>query len=45
MYKYNRFDQDYVRQRVAIFREQVERRISGVLTEDEFKPLRLQNGV
>jgi sulfite reductase (NADPH) hemoprotein beta-component len=45
MYKYNRFDQDYVRQRVAIFREQVERRINGVLTEDEFKPLRLQNGV
>ena len=45
MYKYNLFDQDYVRQRVAIFREQVERRISGVLTEDEFKPLRLQNGV
>jgi sulfite reductase (NADPH) hemoprotein beta-component len=34
-----------VRQRVAMFREQVERRISGVLTEDEFKPLRLQNGV
>src|SRR6056300_205345 len=45
MYKYNRFDQDYVRQRVAIFREQVDRRIAGVLTEDEFKPLRLQNGV
>jgi sulfite reductase (NADPH) hemoprotein beta-component len=45
MYQYNSFDQDYVRQRVAIFRKQVERRINGVLTEDEFKPLRLQNGV
>ena len=45
MYRYNEFDTDYVRQRVAIFREQVARRIAGVLTEDEFKPLRLQNGV
>ena len=45
MYRYNQFDSEYVRQRVAIFREQVARRIAGVLTEDEFKPLRLQNGV
>ena len=45
MYRYNQFDTEYVRQRVAIFREQVARRIAGVLTEDEFKPLRLQNGV
>ena len=45
MYRYNEFDTEYVRQRVAIFREQVARRIAGVLTEDEFKPLRLQNGV
>ena len=45
MYHYNEFDAEYVRQRVRIFREQVERRIAGVLTEDEFKPLRLQNGV
>ena len=45
MYQYSDFDHDYIRQRVGIFREQVDRRIAGVLTEDEFKPLRLQNGV
>ncbi|MDA8675449.1 nitrite/sulfite reductase [Alphaproteobacteria bacterium] len=45
MYQYSPFDHDYIRQRVRIFREQVDRRIAGVLTEDEFKPLRLQNGV
>ena len=45
MYQYSPFDHDYIRQRVCIFREQVDRRIAGVLTEDEFKPLRLQNGV
>ena len=44
MYQYSPFDHDYIRQRVRIFREQVDRRIAGVLTEDEFKPLRLQNG-
>ncbi|MGC6484562.1 MAG: nitrite/sulfite reductase [Candidatus Puniceispirillales bacterium] len=45
MYQYNDFDQAFVRQRVAEFRAQVERRLDGILTEDEFKPLRLQNGV
>lgn len=45
MYHYSDFDHDYIRQRVRIFREQVDRRIAGILTEDEFKPLRLQNGV
>lgn len=45
MYQYSPFDHDYIRQRVHLFREQVDRRIAGVLTEDEFKPLRLQNGV
>lgn len=45
MYSYTNFDHDYIRQRVSSFREQVKRRIAGVLTEDEFKPLRLQNGV
>ena len=45
MYRYNDFDADYVRRRVIEFRRQIERRISGVLTEDEFKPLRLQNGL
>ncbi|MGB0661819.1 MAG: nitrite/sulfite reductase [Mangrovicoccus sp.] len=45
MYTYNEFDAAYVRHRVAQFRNQVERRISGALTEDEFKPLRLMNGL
>ena len=45
MYRYDEFDAEFVRQRVAQFRDQVERRISGELTEDEFKPLRLMNGV
>ena len=45
MYKYNDFDEAFVRTRVAQFRGQVERRIDGSLTEDEFKPLRLMNGL
>ena len=45
MYKYDDFDNDFVRKRVASFRQQVQKRIDGVLTEDEFKPLRLQNGL
>jgi sulfite reductase (NADPH) hemoprotein beta-component len=45
MYRYDEFDARFVRQRVAQFRDQVARRISGELTEDEFKPLRLRNGV
>ncbi|MDA8585687.1 nitrite/sulfite reductase [Rhodobacteraceae bacterium] len=45
MYKYNEFDEGFVRERVAQFRAQVERRIDGSLTEDEFKPLRLMNGL
>jgi sulfite reductase (NADPH) hemoprotein beta-component len=45
MYRYDDFDRDYVTARVAEFREQVERRIAGGLTEDEFKPLRLMNGL
>ena len=45
MYRYDEFDAEFVRQRVAQFRDQVGRRLSGELTEDEFKPLRLQNGV
>jgi sulfite reductase (NADPH) hemoprotein beta-component len=45
MYAYDDFDADFVRARVADFREQVERRIDGSLTEDEFKPLRLMNGL
>jgi sulfite reductase (NADPH) hemoprotein beta-component len=45
MYRYNDFDEAFVRNRVAEFRAQVERRIDGSLTEDEFKPLRLKNGL
>jgi sulfite reductase (NADPH) hemoprotein beta-component len=45
MYRYDEFDAEFVRQRVAQFRDQVERRLSGELTEDEFKPLRLMNGL
>ena len=45
MYLYDEFDQAVVAERVAEFRDQVERRLSGALTEDEFKPLRLMNGV
>ena len=45
MYRYDEFDAEFVRQRVAQFRDQVDRRVSGELTEDEFKPLRLMNGV
>ena len=45
MYRYDEFDDRFVRNRVAQFRSQVERRLSGALTEDEFKPLRLQNGL
>jgi len=45
MYNYNQFDHDFVRNRVSEFRGQVERRLDGSLTEDEFKPLRLMNGL
>lgn len=45
MYRYDEFDSQIVADRVAQFRGQVERRLSGELLEDEFKPLRLQNGV
>jgi sulfite reductase (NADPH) hemoprotein beta-component len=45
MYTYNEFDEAFVRTRVAQFRQQVERRLDGSLTEDEFRPLRLMNGL
>jgi len=45
MYDYSEFDRDYVRARVAEFRGQVERRLDGSLTEEEFRPLRLMNGL
>jgi sulfite reductase (NADPH) hemoprotein beta-component len=45
MYVYDAFDRTLVTERVAEFRDQVARRLSGELTEEEFKPLRLMNGV
>ncbi|MCE2574565.1 nitrite/sulfite reductase [Komagataeibacter sp. FNDCR2] len=44
-YAYDQIDRTFLSQRVAQFREQVNRRIAGHLTEDEFKPLRLMNGL
>src|SRR5471032_2600333 len=45
MYRYDEFDQAFVSERVAQFRGQVARRLSGEITEDQFKPLRLMNGL
>ena len=45
MYRYTDFDAAFVAERNAQFRAQVDRRIDGSLTEDEFKPLRLMNGL
>ena len=45
MYSYQEFDRAFVRERVDQYRDQVKRRLEGALTEDEFKPLRLMNGV
>ena len=45
MYRYDEFDERFARERVAQFRRQVKRRIGGELTEDQFRPLRLMNGL
>ena len=45
MHRYSEFDRDFVATRNAQYRDQVARRVAGELTEDEFKPLRLMNGV
>ena len=45
MYRYDEFDARFVAERTAQFRTQVERRLKGELTEDQFKPLRLMNGL
>ena len=45
MYRYDEYDQHIVNERVDQFRDQVRRRLSGELTEEEFMPLRLQNGL
>ncbi|WP_025825161.1 nitrite/sulfite reductase [Acetobacter okinawensis] len=44
-YAYDAVDRTFLKQRVEQFRDQVQRRISGALSEDEFKPLRLMNGL
>ncbi|MEI2558359.1 nitrite/sulfite reductase [Acinetobacter pittii] len=45
MYLYTDFDQQLVNERVAQFRDQTERYLAGKLSEDEYRPLRLQNGL
>lgn len=45
MYRYDEFDHEVVQSRVKQFRNQVERRLKGALTEEQFRPLRLQNGL
>ncbi len=45
MYRYDEFDQTLVAERVEQFRDQVQRRVSGEIDEDAFKPLRLMNGL
>ncbi|MFY8118605.1 MAG: nitrite/sulfite reductase [Roseateles sp.] len=44
MYAYTDFDRQFVRARAAQFRDQLERNLAGTLSDDEFRPLRLQNG-
>src|SRR3954447_1097742 len=45
MYRYDEFDRQFVNERVEQFRDQADRRLKGELTEDEFRPLRLMNGL
>ena len=45
MYNYSEFDDAFIKERNYQFRNQVKRRVNGDLTEDEFKPLRLMNGL
>jgi sulfite reductase (NADPH) hemoprotein beta-component len=45
MYRYDEFDRTFVDERTAQFRDQAERRLRGELTEEEFRPLRLMNGL
>src|SRR5262244_1262038 len=45
MYRYDHFDHRLVAERVAQFRDQTRRFLAGELTEDEFRPLRLENGL
>ncbi|MDU0809902.1 MAG: nitrite/sulfite reductase [Burkholderia sp.] len=45
MYQYDQYDQRMIEERIVQYRDQVRRRLSGELSEDEFRPLRLQNGL
>jgi sulfite reductase (NADPH) hemoprotein beta-component len=45
VYRYDDFDHRFIDERVAQYRDQVRRRLAGQLTEDEFRPLRLMNGL
>src|SRR3546814_7145173 len=45
MYRYDKYDQAMVDARVEDFRDQVRRRIAGDMNDDQFKPLRLKNGL
>ena len=45
MYHYDTIDKEFVADRAAEFREQVNRRLAGEITEDQFKPIRLLNGL
>ena len=44
MYQYTAFDRQFVRQRADQYRDQLQRHLAGKLNDDDFKPLRLQNG-
>jgi sulfite reductase (NADPH) hemoprotein beta-component len=44
MYQYNDFDIEFIRDRAAQYRDQLERNLAGKLSDDDFRPLRLQNG-
>ena len=45
MYQYDEIDRTLTRERVSEYRDQVKRRVKGDLTEDQFRPLRLRNGL
>ena len=45
MYRYDEFDAAFVRERTEQFSDQVRRRLSGEMSEDQFRPLRLMNGL
>ena len=45
MYRYDEFDRRFLEERTAQYRDQVRRRLIGQLTEEEFRPLRLRNGL